>query len=65
MEGYEPWDIHTVDETSLFYNCLPVRILALKGQSCHGGKSAKKRVTLLLRVNSDVSDKWVSIKVVK
>jgi hypothetical protein len=40
---------------------LPERTLAYKGVTCHGGKHSKDRLTVLLCVNSDRSDKEVSI----
>lgn len=65
LEEYEPRDIYNADETGLFFNCLPDRTLALKGESCHGGKSAKERLTVLLCTNSDGSDKQVPIVIGK
>jgi hypothetical protein len=65
LEGYEPRDIYNVDETGLFCNILLDRTLALKGESCHGGKSAENRITVLLCVNSDGSDKQGPIVVGK
>jgi AcrR family transcriptional regulator len=44
LEGYEQRDIYNADETGLFYNVLPDRTLALKGESCHGGKNCKDRL---------------------
>jgi hypothetical protein len=64
LERYEPRDIYNADETGLFYNCLLDRMLTLKGCSCHGGK-VPKRITVLLCVNSDGSDKQVRIMVGK
>jgi hypothetical protein len=40
-------------------------MLTLKGRSCHRGKIAKERITVLLCVNSDGSDKQVPIVVGK
>jgi hypothetical protein len=37
----------------------------LKGEPCHGGKSAKGRLTVLLCTNSDGSDKRVPIVIGK
>lgn len=65
VEGYEPKDVYNADETGLFFNCLPDRTLALKGESCHGGKSAKDRITVLLCCNSDGSDKRIPIVIGK
>lgn len=57
IQGYDPRDIYNADETGLFYKCLPDHTLALKGEACHGGKSSKERLTVLLCTNSDGSDK--------
>jgi hypothetical protein len=40
VEGYEAQDIYNADEIGLFFNCLPDRMLALKGETCQGGKRA-------------------------
>jgi hypothetical protein len=65
LEGYEQRDIYNADERGLFYNMLPDRTLALKGESCHGRKNSKDRLTVLLCVNSDGSDKQVPIVIGK
>jgi hypothetical protein len=59
LEGYEPRDVYNADETGLFFNVLPERTLAYKGETCHGGKDSKDRLTVLLCVDSDGSDKQV------
>lgn len=56
LEQYEPRDIYNADETGLFYKCLPNGTLTLKGESCHGGKGSKERISVLFCVNSDGSD---------
>jgi hypothetical protein len=56
-------DIHSTDETDLFYSYLHDRMLTLKGQSCHRGKGARERVTVLPYVNSDGSGKQVLVMV--
>jgi hypothetical protein len=56
LEGYELCDVYNTDETGLFFNVLPDRTLAYKGETCHGGKHSKDRLTVLLCVNSDGSD---------
>ena len=65
LGGYEPRDIYNADEMGLFFNVLPVRTLAYKGESCHAGKHSKDRLTVLLFVNSDGSDKQVPIVIGK
>jgi hypothetical protein len=65
LEGYEPRDVFNADETGLFFNVLPDRTLAYKGETCHGGKHSKDRLTVLLCVNSDGSDKQVPIVIGK
>jgi hypothetical protein len=63
--GYELRDVYNADGTGLFFNVLPDRTLAYKGQSCNGGKHSKDRLTVLLCVNSDESDKQVPIVIGK
>jgi len=57
LGGYEPRDVYNADETGLFFNVLPDRTLGYKGESCHGRKHSKDRLTVLLCINSDGSDK--------
>ena len=57
LAAYEPRDIYNVDETGLFFRMLPDKTFALKGESCHGGKKKKERVTVLLGANMDGSHK--------
>jgi hypothetical protein len=65
LGGYEPCDVYNADETGLFINVLPDRNLVYKGESCHGGKHSKDRLTVQLCVNSDGSDKQVTIVIGK
>ncbi|GBL94401.1 Tigger transposable element-derived protein 4 [Araneus ventricosus] len=51
IKGYEQKDIFNADETDLFYNLLPSKILAIKSDTCHGGKKSKVRLTVLLCAN--------------
>lgn len=57
LAAYEPRNIYNVDETGLFFRMLPDKTFALKGESCHGGKKKKERVTVLLGANMDGSHK--------
>jgi hypothetical protein len=61
LEGYKAWDSCNADETGLFFNYLPGRTLALKGETCHGGKSAKEQLMVLLCTNSNGSGKQMPI----
>ncbi|XP_040070451.3 tigger transposable element-derived protein 6-like [Ixodes scapularis] len=54
---YAVQDVYNADESGLFYQMLPGKTLARKGEPCHGGKQSKQRLTLLLCVNMDGSDK--------
>ena len=65
LGGYERRDIYNADETGLLFNVLHDRTLAYKGESCNGGKHSKDRLTVLLCVNSDGSDKQVPIVIGK
>lgn len=57
INRYEPKDIYNMDESGLFYNLLPEKTLALKGEKCRGGKRSKERLTIAFGVNMDGSDK--------
>jgi hypothetical protein len=65
LEGYEPRDVYNADETGIFFKVLRDRTLAYKGETCHGGKHSKDRLTVLLCVNNDGSDKQVPIVIGK
>ena len=45
--GDFPNDIFNADESGLFFKLLPEKSLVLKGDSCHGGKRSKDRLTIL------------------
>jgi len=47
LGDFEPRDVYNADETGLFFNVLPDRTLAYKGESCHVGKHSKDRLTVL------------------
>ncbi|XP_046608718.1 tigger transposable element-derived protein 6-like [Neodiprion virginianus] len=57
IKNYDLRDIYNTDETGLFFNLLPSKTLAEKGDPCHGGKQSKQRLTVLLTANADGSDK--------
>lgn len=57
LQEYEERDVYNVDETGVFYKLLPERSLAVKNETCHGGKKHKDRVTAVVAVNMDGSDK--------
>jgi len=56
-DGYQPKDIFNADETGLFYNLQPSKMMTYKGDSCHGGTKSKQRVTALLSCNADGTEK--------
>lgn len=57
VRGFKPEDIFNVDETGIFFKCLPTRTLAFKGEKCFGGKHSKERVTCLVGSNMTGSEK--------
>jgi hypothetical protein len=65
LGGFEPRNVYNADEMELFFNVLPDRTLAYKGEPWHGGKRSKDRLTVLLCVNSDGSHKQVLIVIGK
>jgi len=48
ISGYQTRHISNMDECRLSYNLLPNKTYAYKGESCHGSKSSKERLTILL-----------------
>jgi hypothetical protein len=52
-----------VDEYGLFFNLLPNRAFAFKGESCYGGKMSEHIITVLLCANMDGSDKMLVAEV--
>lgn len=65
LEKYSPKDLFNADETALFYQMLPQKTLALKGERCQGGKQSKVRVTVLLCANMDGTEKVPALVVGK
>ena len=54
---YEEKDVFNADETGLFFKLLPEKTHTFKGDSCHGGKRSKERLTVLIAANMDGSEK--------
>lgn len=44
-------DVYNVDETGLFFKCLPSQTSVIKGEDCSNRKINKETVTILLRLN--------------
>lgn len=65
INGYDLKDIFNADETGLFYNLLPKKTLAFKGEDCKGGKKSKDRLTVLLCANADGSEKIMPVVIGK
>ncbi|GFW68330.1 tigger transposable element-derived protein 4 [Trichonephila clavipes] len=57
IKEYEPRNIFNTDETGLFFKCLPEKAFTFKKEKCYGGKHSKERLTILLVVNMDGSEK--------
>ena len=58
IADYAPRDTFNADETGLFFNVLPSKTFAFRGETCVGGKLSKNRLTVLLITNSDGSEKF-------
>ncbi|GFY17242.1 tigger transposable element-derived protein 4 [Trichonephila clavipes] len=57
IKKHEPRNIFNTVETGLFFKCLPEKTFTFKKEKCHGGKHNKERLTILLAVNMDSSEK--------
>ncbi|GBM43560.1 Tigger transposable element-derived protein 6 [Araneus ventricosus] len=51
LKDYKADDVFNADETGLFFQYLPNKTAAFRGEECHGGKQSKLRVTVLLAAN--------------
>ncbi|GBM43911.1 hypothetical protein AVEN_247130-1 [Araneus ventricosus] len=51
ISDYKADDVFNADETGLFFQYLPNKTAAFRGEECHGGKQSKLRVTVLLAAN--------------
>ncbi|XP_066254648.1 tigger transposable element-derived protein 6-like [Euwallacea similis] len=56
-KDYEEKDIFNADGTDIFYKLTPDKTLIVKGEKCVDGKLAKDRITVLVCVNLDGSEK--------
>lgn len=54
---YSPDDVYNADETGLFYQVMPDKTMAFKGENCKGGKKSKQRLSVLFCSNSTGTDK--------
>jgi hypothetical protein len=57
LEGYEPRNVYNTDETGLFFNVLPERTLAYKGETCHGGKHSTDSLCCCVLIVMEVTNK--------
>jgi hypothetical protein len=57
--------VFNTDETALFFKCLPDKTFTFKEEKCHGGKYSKDRLTILLAVNMDGSEKLTPLHIGK
>lgn len=57
LRDKQPKDIFSAGEVALFYNLLPDRSLAVKGEDGHRWTWVKERITVLVAVNMDGSEK--------
>ncbi len=51
-------DVFNLDETGLFWQLLPNKTMAFRGERCTGGKKSKQRITLLVGANMSGSEKF-------
>ncbi|XP_046398110.1 tigger transposable element-derived protein 4-like [Ischnura elegans] len=51
-------DVFNLDETGLFWQLLPNKTMAFRGEQCTGGKKSKQRITFLIGANMSRSEKF-------
>ena len=57
LENFEPQNIYNADETGVYYRALPDGTLTFATEKLSGSKKAKDRITALVTVNMDGTDK--------
>ena len=57
LSKFETKDVFNADETGLFYRLLPDKTWSLKGDTCHGGKKSKDRLSVMVAANMDGTEK--------
>lgn len=57
VREYSPNDIFNVNETGLFFDCLPDQVHVFDGQSCAGGEHSDRRITVVLAANVSGTEK--------
>ncbi len=62
---YEACDIFNADECALFFKLMPDNSHVLKGEKCHGGELSEERITILLAVNLDGTEKLLALMIGK
>ncbi|XP_060877253.1 tigger transposable element-derived protein 4-like [Metopolophium dirhodum] len=64
LKEYDSKDIFNADEFGLFFKCTPDRTLTFKGDTCHGGKKSKERVTVMeeLIVAAEITKMYHTIR---
>lgn len=65
ISDFEPKNVFNVDETGLFFKCMPDKTLTFKGETCSGGKRSKERITVLLGANMDGTEKLPALVIGK
>lgn len=51
LQKYRAEDVFNIDESGLFFKCLPDSTLCFKNEKCLGGKRSKERITVVLLTN--------------
>ena len=57
LQNYQPRNIYNADETGIFFKLLPDKTFTFKGDTAHGMKQSKERLTAMVCANMDGSDK--------
>ncbi|GBN62143.1 Tigger transposable element-derived protein 4 [Araneus ventricosus] len=65
LQEYSPDNIFNADETGLSFKALPDKTAVFQGETCHGGKQSKERVTLLLATNMSGTEKLTPLMIGK
>ena len=57
LQHYKAEDVFNADDTGLYWSLLPDKTHSVAGETCSGGKKSKERVTILVCINMNGSER--------
>ncbi|XP_042913329.1 tigger transposable element-derived protein 4-like, partial [Parasteatoda tepidariorum] len=57
LQSYAPKDVFNLEETGLFFECMPCKAIMFRSEKCSGGKLSKEWLTILVGTNANGTEK--------